>query len=542
MKPDLLARLLELRSKEPSKKQLTRFFAALDPDERAELDNLLITITSAWSPLPGPQTLAYNSDATILLYGGSAGGGKTDLLLGVGLKHRRSIIFRRVFPNLKAIVDRSHMIYRRATLEGIQRAEYKSSPIHRWSFPNGSFIDFDSIQHEKNVTDYQGNPHDYYGFDEVTEFSEYMIRFVTTWLRPMDFAKHSIPEQVICTCNPPTTAEGYWIISFWGPWLDEQHPNPASPGELRWFTTINGKDKEVDGPDPIKHKGEVLIPKSRTFIPASLDDNPYLINTGYRGQLQQLPEPLRSKMLYGDFKAGVVDDVNQLIPTAWIKAAQARWREIAKPKGPPDSLGVDVSRGGRDRTVLTPQWGDYYGEQIQYPGKFIEDGDKVCIIVLNNSAATTTVKVDVIGVGSSAYDSTKKVRRTIPMNASERTDETDRSGLLHFKNSRSLWYWGVRESLDPERPGGCRIAIPDSKELLADLAAPTVKISSGVIEVESKDQIIDRLGRSPDCGDSFVYAHSKGKMAPGQGLLELLANDYRKFQIEEAEYRKRYGH
>jgi hypothetical protein len=52
------------------------------------------------------------------------------------------------------------------------------------------------------------------------------------------------------TFNPPTTSEGRWVIEFFGPWLDAKHPNPALPGELRWFTTIAGKDQEVTDTRP----------------------------------------------------------------------------------------------------------------------------------------------------------------------------------------------------------------------------------------------------------------------------------------------------
>jgi hypothetical protein len=98
------------------------------------------------------------------------------------------------------------------------------------------------------------------------------------------------------TFNPPTTNEGRWVIEFFGPWLDDKHPNPAQPGELRWFTTIGGRDEEVsdgrpfvliDGQrvydfDPEEHAPEDIIkPKSRTFIPARLTDNPYYMATDY---------------------------------------------------------------------------------------------------------------------------------------------------------------------------------------------------------------------------------------------------------------------
>jgi hypothetical protein len=70
---------------------------------------------------------------------------------------------------------------------------------------------------------------------------------------------------------------------------------------------------------------------SRTFIPSRVSDNPYLMGTGYMTQLQSLPEPLRSQMLYGDFKAGVQDDPWQVIPTAWVEAAMRAGSALPRP-------------------------------------------------------------------------------------------------------------------------------------------------------------------------------------------------------------------
>jgi hypothetical protein len=93
--------------------------------------------------------------------------------------------------------------------------------------------------------------------------------------------------------NPPTTAEGLWVVKYWGPWLDTTHPNPAKPGELRWFTTVAGEDREVDGLGPHIICGEPVYARSRTFIRATLSDNPDLARTGYASVLAGLPEELR---------------------------------------------------------------------------------------------------------------------------------------------------------------------------------------------------------------------------------------------------------
>src|SRR4051794_10162955 len=101
--------------------------------------------------------------------------------------------------------------------------------------------------------------------------------------------------RVIVASNPPPTAEGLWVVKYWGPWLDTTHPNPAKPGELRWFTTVAGEDREVDGPGPHVIDGEAVYARSRTFIRATLSDNPTwrgrAIPRSWRGSPRNCAEP-----------------------------------------------------------------------------------------------------------------------------------------------------------------------------------------------------------------------------------------------------------
>ena len=86
-------------------------------------------------------------------------------------------------------------------------------------------------------TKYQGRPHDLLLFDEAQNMRERAVRFLLGWLRSVN------PDQrkrVLLTFNPPTDAIGQWVVSFFGPWLDDAHRNPADPGEIRWFTTLDG--------------------------------------------------------------------------------------------------------------------------------------------------------------------------------------------------------------------------------------------------------------------------------------------------------------
>ena len=134
------------------------------------------------------------------------------------------------------------------------------------------------------------------------------------------------------------------------------------------------------------HAGEEIKPKSRTFIPASLSDNAYYRDTDYRGQLQSLPEPLRSQLLYGDFQIGFQDNAFQVIPTEWVYAAMRRRTEVQHrldPSAPLTALGVDVARGGSDQTIIVKCYGDWVDDLVKQPGAATPDG----IIVADYVAA-----------------------------------------------------------------------------------------------------------------------------------------------------------
>src|SRR3972149_1261217 len=127
--------------------------------------------TARWVPQSKPQWLAFLSRADELFYGGAAGGGKSDLLLGLaGEVHQKAIIFRRVFPNLRELIERSKQIYS-AEDKARGKDSYNES-LHIWRFLNGIMIEFGAIQFEKDKKNFQGRPHDLIGFDELQEFAE----------------------------------------------------------------------------------------------------------------------------------------------------------------------------------------------------------------------------------------------------------------------------------------------------------------------------------------------------------------------------------
>ncbi len=149
-------------------------------------------------------------------------------------------------------------------------------------------------------------------------------------------------------------------------------PGPCAAGELRWYVRVQGETRWVAGPGRYEIDGETYTSRSRTFIPARLSDNPYLDRTGYRAGLENLPEPLRSQLLKGDFLAGREDDSWQVIPSDWIAQAQARWQP-GIPRAM-SSLGVDVAQGGADNSVLSPRHGVWFAPLRTFRGVETPDG------------------------------------------------------------------------------------------------------------------------------------------------------------------------
>ena len=125
---------------------------------------LLALDNRAWIPLPGRQQEAYDSPADELFFGGAAGPGKTQLLLGLAYtQHKRAIIFRREYSQLREIIEQSSQMIGANGTYNVQD--------HIWRLRDGRRIEFGSVPHEWDVRKYQGRPHDLVAFDELPEFT-----------------------------------------------------------------------------------------------------------------------------------------------------------------------------------------------------------------------------------------------------------------------------------------------------------------------------------------------------------------------------------
>jgi Terminase large subunit, T4likevirus-type, N-terminal len=473
-----------------------------------------------WTPEPSniPQCAAYRSKADLLLYGGAAGGGKTDLLLGLALnEHSCSVIFRRTYGDLATAERR--LIEILGSREGYHGTDMVLSRP-------GCVIEFGALDRPGSEHQWQGRPHDFIGFDECALLDESKVRLVMAWLRSTD------PEQrcrVVIASNPPAGGEGEWLLAWFAPWLDPAFPNPAAPGELRWrCMRKDGTIAWVNGPGTHLIDGLELQALSCTFIPARLSDNRHLRDTNYRAQLMGLPEPMRSKLLNGDFLSGREDGANQVIPSAWIEAAQARW----KPEGGRDAklttIGVDVAQGGAADTVLARLHGTWFAPLIKRRGIDTTNGPAVAALVIEHRHDGAQVNIDLTGGwGGSAFDHlVAQGIRTEPVVFSAGSCERTRDGQLTFANLRAQMLWKLREALDPLYGDG--IALPPDKRLAAQLAAPRWRLRGSAIAIESKEDIYKRIGASTDDADAVMLAwhlrdqalrrQGKSRLNPARGL------------------------
>lgn len=463
--------------------------------------SLASTQDMAWVPNPGPQTEAYFSEADELYYGGQAGGGKSDLILGLAEnEHQKSLIMRKYLDDARSLADRFLEIHGDNKGWNGQLLKFKDEY---------KTIDFGGCQHEKDKQRFKGKPHDLIGFDEIPDFPYTVFSFIKAWNRSATGKRC----RIVCAGNPPTDPEGLWVIEYWAPWLDPEHPNPAKPGELRWFITDqNDLSLEVQGPGEYELDGERLIARSRTFIRSTLDDNPDLAETGYDAVLSGLPADLRAAYRDGEFKSTLRDNPRQVIPAAWVKAAQDRWTDQPPEGVPMCAIGVDVAEGGDDNNVLAPRYDAWYAPLVIIPGKETPLGTDLLGPIMKTRRHNAKIILDVGGgYGGNTY--AKLTENNIPVSAhkgSRGSHKKSKDGLYEFANMRAEVWWAFREALDPDQPGGSRVCLPKSSRLFSDLTAPLYSIKRMTVQLETKEDLCKRLGRSPDEGDAVVNAWSDG--------------------------------
>lgn len=483
--------------------QLEDVIKRLTGEERKELEKLVeAELKKPFLPNPGPQTEALHSLADILLYGGQAGGGKTALEIGAFFDgHYSGLVLRREAVQLDGLIEFCKQIGEPhyGKFVGGNENVFKRS--------DGGRLKFAGLNQPDDWRKHAGNAKDYLAFDEAGEFLKEQVFSLIGWLRSTREGQRC---RVILGSNPPRGGDGEWMVAEFAPWLDPNFPNRAAPGELRWAIVVGGETEWVDGPGVYERNGEEYEAMSRTFIPASLNDNPYLKDTGYRARLQSLPEPLRSQLLYGDFTAGRQDHEWQAIPSEWIRQAQARWFSSPPEGVPMTAVAADVAQGGADKTQIQARYDWWFSQFKSYPGAETPDGPSVAGKVVEVMRDRCRVVIDA-GGGYGGDALTQLAHADVDcfgFKGSNASTSRTRDGLYGFKNFRAQAVWQFREALDPSYDS--KIALPPDPELAADLAAYRWEERSGEILIGPKEEMRERLGRSPDKGDTTIMLNASG--------------------------------
>ena len=253
------------------------------------------------------------------LYGGAAGGGKSDALViealrQVGIPYYKGLILRKTYPELGELIDKSLHYYPRA----YPGARYNGS-AHTWRFPSGAKIIFGSMQHTQDRQKYQGQAYDFIAFDELTHFlrEEYIYLFSRN--RPNGPGTR---VYIRATANPGGVGHG---------WVKERFVTAAAPMTTIW------EDVEWTDPQGQEHRDR----QSRIFVPASVYDNQALLDNdkNYIRRLASMPEAERNALLYGDW-----DTFSGQVFTEWKNDPEhyedRLWTHVVRPFLIPESWRV----------------------------------------------------------------------------------------------------------------------------------------------------------------------------------------------------------
>ncbi len=233
-----------------------------------------------WKPQPR-QKIFMSRFENEALYGGAAGGGKSDCAIAEALRqvhipHYRGLILRKTYPQLSEMVDRSREIY----LPSFPEARFNEQK-HCWTFPSGAKIYFGAMQHTKDRTNYQGKRYDFIDFDELTHFTWDEYSYLFSRNRPNGEGTRCY---IRAQANPGGIGHG---------WVKERFITPAPPMTTIW------DDVKIVFPDG---KSEIRR-RSRVFVPSSVFDNKILMENDpeYITRLAALPENEKKALLYGDW-------------------------------------------------------------------------------------------------------------------------------------------------------------------------------------------------------------------------------------------------
>ena len=271
-----------------------------------------------WEPQP-KQSIFLSRPEYEALYGGAAGGGKSDSLVVEALRqvhipNYSGLILRKTFPQLSELIDKSYDFYKGA----FPKARYNGS-AHIWTFPSGATVRFGSMHRAQDKKQYDGHQFDYIGFDELTHFSWEEYSYMFSRNRPKGPGTR---VYIRGATNPGGVGHG---------WVKDRFITAAPP-----MTPIKGVYKIV-GPD-----GKLIeIERTRVFIPSTVFDNQKLLanDPNYLANLAMMPEAEKQALLYGSW-----DSFQGQVFPEWkndsAHYADRLWTHVIDPFTIPDSWRI----------------------------------------------------------------------------------------------------------------------------------------------------------------------------------------------------------
>lgn len=253
------------------------------------------------APQHGPQTEFLECNADIVIYGGAAGSGKTfavlmEPLYHLHVPHFRAVIFRRnstMVRNPGGLWDTSMSIYPNPRIAGIPK-----ETTLEWDFPGQSTIKFAHLQYESDVLSWQGAQIPLIIFDELTHFSRSQFFYMLSRNRSMC----GVRPYIRATTNPDADS---WVRKFIDWWIDDDTGLAIAErsGKIRYFIQLNDEIIWGEKRKALMEKYPGCLPKSFTFISASIYDNKKLLDAdpGYLANLHALPRVERERLLNGNW-------------------------------------------------------------------------------------------------------------------------------------------------------------------------------------------------------------------------------------------------
>lgn len=253
------------------------------------------------------------------LYGGAAGGGKSDALVieatrQVEIPYYKGLIIRKTYPQLTELIEKSQRYYSVA----FPKATYNDSK-HTWTFPSGAKIVFGSMQHSKDKLNYQGKAYDFIAFDELTHFTYEEYIYLKSRNRPNGPGTRCY---IRSTANPGGIGHG---------WVKNRFITAAEPMTTIWEKALV---QYPDGRTESKFS-------SRIFVPSSVFDNKILLDNDpdYLARLASMPEAERKALLYGDW-----DSYSGQYFTEWRDKPEhyddRQWTHVINPFEIPDGWKI----------------------------------------------------------------------------------------------------------------------------------------------------------------------------------------------------------